>query len=62
VPLRFKIGEGVAIEIRGVAIDPEGQNVISSDKHLNALISWPVPEVFAWAKGTQTEARGAQAK
>jgi hypothetical protein len=61
VPPRFKIGEGVAIEIRGVAIDPEGQNVISSDKHLNALISWHVPEVFASAKGAQTEARRAPA-
>jgi hypothetical protein len=54
VPARFKIGQGVNIETRGVAIDPKNQSVIASDKELNALLTWRVPEVFAQATGTRT--------
>jgi hypothetical protein len=54
VPARFKIGQGVNIETRGVAIDPKNQSVIASDKELNALLTWRVPEVFAQATGART--------
>jgi len=53
-PARFKIGQGVNIETRGVAVDPKNQSVIASDKELNALMTWRVPEVFAQATGTRT--------
>jgi len=54
VPPRFKIGQGVNVETRGVTVDPKNQSVIASDKDLNALMTWRVPEVFAQATGART--------
>ncbi len=53
-PPRFKIGEGVLLEMRGLAIDAEHQSVIITDKQLNAVMTWHVPEVFAQAPGPST--------
>jgi hypothetical protein len=53
-PPRFKIGQGVVVETRGVAVDPKNQSVIVTDKDLNAVMTWNVPEVFAQATGTRT--------
>ncbi len=53
-PARFKIGQGVLIEMRGLAIDAEHESVIITDKKLNAVMTWHVPEVFAQAPGTST--------
>jgi hypothetical protein len=53
-PPRFKIGQGVVVEVRGLTIDPKNQSVISTDKDLNAVMTWRVPEVFAQATGTRT--------
>jgi hypothetical protein len=49
VPPRFKIGQGVVVETRGLTIDPKNQSVIATDKDLNAVLTWRVPEVFAQA-------------
>ena len=46
---RFKIGQGVLREMRAVALDPKNQSVIITDKDLNAVMTWHVPEVFAQA-------------
>ena len=54
VPPRFKIGQGVIVEPRGLTIDPKNQSVIATDKDLNAVLTWRVPEVFALATGTRT--------
>ncbi len=54
VPARFKIGEGVLLEMRGLAIDAEHESVIITDKQLNAVMTWHVPEVFAQAPGPST--------
>ena len=54
VPPRFKIGQGVVVETRGLTIDPKNQSVIATDKDLNAVLTWRVPEVFAQATGTRT--------
>jgi hypothetical protein len=43
---RFRIGEGVLQEMRGVAIDAKNQDVIITDKELNAVLTYHVPEVF----------------
>ena len=51
VPPRFKIGKGVIIEGRGLTVDAKNQSVISTDKELNAVLTWRVPEVFALAIG-----------
>jgi hypothetical protein len=53
-PARFKIGQGVLVEMRGLAIDPKNQSVVVTDKDLNAVMTWHVPEVFAQATGTRT--------
>ena len=53
-PPRFKIGEGVLLEMRGLAIDAEHQSVVITDKQLNAVMTWHVPEVFAQAPGPST--------
>jgi hypothetical protein len=49
VPPRFTIGgpSGVLRAGRGLALDPKNQAVIASDKELNAVITFNVPEVFA---------------
>ena len=54
VPARYKIGQGVVVETRGLTIDPKNQSVIATDKDLNAVLTWRVPEVFAQATGTRT--------
>jgi hypothetical protein len=54
VPPRFKIGQGVVVETRGLTIDPKNQSVIATDKDLNAVLTWRVPEVFAQATGART--------
>jgi hypothetical protein len=47
-PPRFMIGgpKGVLREGRGLALDPANQAVIVSDKELNAVMTFRVPEVF----------------
>ncbi len=48
VPPRFTIGgpNGVLREGRGLALDPKNQAVIASDKELNAVLTFHVPEIF----------------
>ena len=45
---RWTIGgpNGLLRDVRGVAIDPENQNVIVSDKTLNGVLTFHVPEAF----------------
>jgi hypothetical protein len=54
VPPRFKIGQGVNVETRGLTLDPKNQSVIATDKDLNAVLTWHVPEVFALAPTVRT--------
>lgn len=53
VPPRWTIGEGVLKQLRGVAIDAKNQDVIITDKELNAVLIYHVPEVFAPGGVTQ---------
>ncbi|HXH05771.1 MAG TPA: hypothetical protein VNI83_04185, partial [Vicinamibacterales bacterium] len=48
VPPRFTIGgpKGVLQEPRGVTIDVKHRAVIVSDKQLNAVLTFDVPELF----------------
>ena len=46
VPPMWTIGKGVFREIRGVAIDPQNQVVMVTDKGLNAILTFHVPEIF----------------
>jgi len=45
---RWTIGgpNGILRDIRGVALDRKNQNVIISDKNLNAVVTFNVPEAF----------------
>jgi hypothetical protein len=45
-PPRFVIGSKVFYDIRGIAFDPEHKLVMATDKNLNALVTFHVPEVF----------------
>jgi hypothetical protein len=49
VPPRFTIGgpNGVFKAGRGLALDPKNQAVIASDKELNSVLTFHVPEIFA---------------
>lgn len=49
VPPRFTIGgpNGVLRQGRGVTIDPKNDAVIASDKELNAVLTFRVPEIFS---------------
>ena len=40
--------------MRALAVDPKNKSVIITDKELNAVMTWYVPEVFAQATGTRT--------
>jgi hypothetical protein len=48
VPPRFTIGGPNLLlkDVRGVAVDPKNRNVIISDKTLNGVMTFHVPEVF----------------
>ena len=51
---RFKIGQGVLLEMRALAVDPKNKSVIITDKELNSVMTWYVPEVFAQATGARS--------
>jgi hypothetical protein len=53
-PARFKIGEGVLLEMRALAVDPKNKSVVITDKELNAVLTYHVPEVFDAAAATRT--------
>jgi DNA-binding beta-propeller fold protein YncE len=57
VPPRFTIGgpNGVLRQGRGLALDPKNQAVIASDKELNAVLTFHVPEIF----GSESSQAGA---
>jgi hypothetical protein len=43
---RWMIGKGVFYDIRGVTIDPKSKTVMATDKKLNAVVTFHVPELF----------------
>ena len=45
-PPRWVIGSQIFYDIRGVAFDAEHQLVMATDKNLNALVTFHVPEIF----------------
>jgi hypothetical protein len=45
-PPRWVIGSKVFYDIRGIAFDPEHKLVMATDKNLNALVTFHVPEIF----------------
>jgi hypothetical protein len=45
-PPRWIIGKGIFYDIRGVTVDPEHKLVIATDKNLNAIVTFHVPEIF----------------
>ena len=49
VPPRYSIGGpgGILRQGRGLALDPKNRSVIASDKELNAVLTFHVPEIFA---------------
>jgi hypothetical protein len=53
VPPRFTIGGPnlVLKDLRGVAVDPKNQNIIASDKTINGILTFHVPEVFVPESG-----------
>jgi hypothetical protein len=52
-PARFRIGAGVLLEMRALAVDPKNKSVIITDKELNAVMTWHVPEVFEHVTSTR---------
>jgi hypothetical protein len=44
---RWTIGAGLLKQLRGVAIDAKHQEVIITDKELNVVLTYHVPEIFA---------------
>ena len=59
VPPRFTIGgpNGVLRMPRGVVLDAKNKSVIVSDKKLNAILTFEVPEIFAAATNPAQPAR-----
>jgi hypothetical protein len=57
VPPRFTIGgpKGVLEEPRGVTVDVKNRAVIVSDKNLNAVMTFHVPQVFETATTSQQQ-------
>ena len=45
-PPRWEIGKDIFYDIRGITIDPESKTVMATDKKLNAIVSFYVPEIF----------------
>jgi hypothetical protein len=57
VPPRFTIGgpNGVLRQGRGVTLDPKNDAVIASDKELNAVLTFRVPEIFSSSSSEEPE-------
>ena len=55
-PMRYTIGgpNGMLREVRGVTIDPKNKTVIVSDKQLNAVLTYSVPQIFDRAAKTES--------
>jgi hypothetical protein len=45
-PPRWEIGKDVLYDLRAVAVDPKSKTVIATDKKLNAIVTFHVPEIF----------------
>ena len=45
-PPRWEIGKDIFYDIRGITIDPKSKTVMATDKKLNAIVSFHVPEIF----------------
>ena len=56
VPPRFRIGgpNGSLRMPRGVVLDPKNQSVIVSDKKLNAILTFRIPEIFSATAAQRT--------
>ena len=48
VPPRWTVGGpgGLLKDTRGITVDPKNKNVIVSDKTLNAILTFHIPEAF----------------
>jgi hypothetical protein len=46
-PPRWRFADGVFPEMRGIVVDAKNQSVIITDKSLNAVFTYHLPEVFA---------------
>jgi hypothetical protein len=46
VAARWTMGKNIFYDIRAVAIDPEHKLVMATDKALNAIVTFHVPEIF----------------
>jgi hypothetical protein len=51
---KFFIGRDTLLEMRGIAVDAQNQSVVITDKELNAVMTWHVPDVFAQGRGLRT--------
>jgi hypothetical protein len=63
VPPRFTIGgpDGVLRQGRGLALDPKNHTVIASDKELNAVLTFQVPEIFGSGTASPVVSRESKA-
>lgn len=57
VPPRWMIGQGTLRQIRGLAINPKEKTVMISDKYLNGVLTYSVPEVFEQGSRPRETAR-----
>jgi hypothetical protein len=60
VPPRWTMGQGTLRQIRGLALNAREKTVLISDKYLNAVLTYSVPEMFDMTARPRETARAAQ--
>ena len=51
VPLQWTVGQGMIQTIKGVTVDPMNETIMISDKALNAVLTYALPEMFEQRAG-----------
>ena len=46
VPPQWTVGQGMIRTIKGVTVDPKNETIMISDKALNAVLTYALPEMF----------------
>jgi DNA-binding beta-propeller fold protein YncE len=54
VPPQWTIGKGALKQVRGITLDPKNKTVLLSDKYLNGVLTFSLPEMFETATSSVT--------
>ena len=54
MPPQWTIAKGMLKQVRGITLDPKNKTVLLSDKYLNGVLTFSLPEMFEGSAPRQT--------